>query len=49
MPALDQQIGGGDHPAVGRADDRGVVTDAEQRPAVGRQQPRNGRDQAELA
>ena len=49
MPALEQEIGAGHHPAVGRGQDRRVVADPDQGPRRSGGQPRNRRDQAELA
>ena len=48
VPALEQEIGGGYHPAVGHGEHGRVITDADQRPPARRQPRRQRRDQAEL-
>ena len=48
MPAFDQQIGTGDNSAIGRRQHRGVVTYADYRILVWRQQSLDCRYQAEL-
>src|SRR5206468_3015867 len=49
VPALDEQVGGGDHPAVRRRDQRRVVTRAEDRALHRLQALGDARDQPELA
>jgi hypothetical protein len=48
VPALDQEIRGGYHPAVGDGQHGRVVADADQRSGAGWQPRRQRRDQAEL-
>jgi hypothetical protein len=49
VPALDQQVGGGHHPAVRCGQHRGVVPDSDDRPVTARKCRRDRLDQAELA
>jgi len=52
VPALEQEVGAGHHPAVGGGQHRGVVTQADQDPRVGRTLRQHGgdlRDKAEFA
>jgi DNA-binding Lrp family transcriptional regulator len=46
---LDEEVGGGDHPAVSCAQDGGVVAGTENHRVAAGQPSRNGRDQPELA
>jgi DNA-binding Lrp family transcriptional regulator len=49
MPAVDEGVGAGDHPAVGRTDDRGVVARPEEARRTLRQARGDPIDQSELA
>ena len=49
VPALDQEVGGGHHPAVRGGQYRGIVPDADQRPRPGGQPRGQLPDQTELA
>jgi hypothetical protein len=48
VPALQEEVRAGHHPAVGGGEDRRVVADSDQRARIGRQPPGQRRDQAEL-
>ena len=48
VPALQEKVRAGHHPAVGGREDRRVVADPDQRARIGRQPPGQRRDQAEL-
>jgi hypothetical protein len=48
VPPLEQEVRAGHHPAVGRGQDRRVVPDPDRRARIGRQPPRQRRDETEL-